>query len=160
MKESHIRVTYDHEYVLVVVVTIPSSFPLSWLNTRYLTTVAPKNATRVAETACRSGTHKVTPDLYWGSICSFCRFQSSTLSTVVCPFVLFLLTVVSCALYWISMSSRQQLLCEVIACNTWTWMEKLIDKWSNCKLSMSFIFNYLLIYKPQHEMKWRCLIST
>ena len=100
MKESHIRVTYDHEYVLVVVVTIPSSFPLSWLNTRYLTTVAPKNATHVAETACRSGTHKVTPDLYWGSICSFCRFQSSTLSTVVCPFVLFLLTVVSCALLW------------------------------------------------------------
>ena len=65
-----IRYTYDHRYVLLVVITI-RSFPYSWLI--YHRVRSKSNTTCVicgAGTAYPSGTHEYAPGFQWGSCSS------------------------------------------------------------------------------------------
>ena len=93
----NIYFTDDHEYVPFVVDRILPPFPLSWLNTGFLTRINTMRVTSGAGTVNLSGaTYRIHLRFLLGLRCSICSLLSYViLSTIVCLFVPSLFTIAS-----------------------------------------------------------------
>jgi hypothetical protein len=123
----NICVTDEHRYVPFIIVTIPTSLPLSWLTPYFLTGVTQLSVTNVARTAYPSGAPELAPFLmgyvlYVSSNCMSLHFRS-----------------ILWYLLWFLHKNNVSMLDDV--CVIWQWHSKWCWQSRRCFLSEVPYFN-------------------